>query len=131
MSHYKLASLLFSFILITTLCFAYIKSNKVIKKQINIQEALDYPIPEVIQRFMSDYDIGYDSAKLYERELKRYLILSAKNYPAELEMFSPEVDALWHTFIIFTKEYENYCNRVLGCFVHHYPGKHNLLKNNT
>ena len=31
------------------------------------------------------------------------------------------VDNYWHTFLLFTYEYEKFCKRVLGRFMHHAP----------
>ncbi|MGH4005353.1 MAG: hypothetical protein ACRDSO_14740, partial [Pseudonocardiaceae bacterium] len=31
------------------------------------------------------------------------------------------VDIGWHTFILYTREYASFCNRVAGRFVHHVP----------
>jgi hypothetical protein len=34
---------------------------------------------------------------------------------------SPIVDEAWHQFILFTREYAEYCNSVAGRFIHHEP----------
>lgn len=34
---------------------------------------------------------------------------------------SPEVDLGWHTFLLYTKEYAAFCERVAGRFIHHMP----------
>jgi hypothetical protein len=36
-------------------------------------------------------------------------------------MISPIVDEAWHTFILFTEEYENFCRNIVGKFLHHRP----------
>jgi hypothetical protein len=36
-------------------------------------------------------------------------------------MYSPKVDTIWHTHILFTKEYANFCTTVFGRFIHHTP----------
>lgn len=41
---------------------------------------------------------------------------------------SEEVDEVWHTFILHTKLYEEYCIRTFGALIHHnphYPSKQN------
>lgn len=32
-----------------------------------------------------------------------------------------EVDEVWHTFILFTREYADFCQRVAGGYLHHSP----------
>ena len=36
-------------------------------------------------------------------------------------MYSPKVDAIWHTHILYTKEYAAFCSEVFVRFVHHTP----------
>ena len=91
------------------------------EKDINIQQVMDYPIPHVIHRYCKDYGVSKEEAKVYERELKRYLILAAKSETTDMPMTSKEVDELWHTFLLFTKEYQKFCNESFGKFVHHVP----------
>jgi len=91
------------------------------KKKINIQKALDFPFTHIIQRYQKDYGVSLKTALEHERELKRFLIISAENHPDILGMFSPEVDNLWHTFLLFTKEYHKFCYDILGQFMHHVP----------
>lgn len=41
------------------------------------------------------------------------------------EKLSPPhiVDLAWHEFILFTRYYEQFCNKHYGRFIHHTPGK--------
>ncbi|MFF2531352.1 hypothetical protein ACFVS2_20830 [Brevibacillus sp. NPDC058079] len=52
-------------------------------------------------------------------ELKRYFIMCSvlKDVP----MFSEEVDEVWHTFILSTRDYEKFCYDFMGEFLHHHP----------
>jgi hypothetical protein len=34
---------------------------------------------------------------------------------------SPLVDIGWHTFILYTREYAEFCDRLAGFFIHHAP----------
>ncbi len=36
-------------------------------------------------------------------------------------MLSEIVDVLWHEFLLFTREYETFCKKGLGHFLHHTP----------
>ena len=90
------------------------------KRGIDIKKVMDYKMPHVIARYCKDYKVSNKAAKRYEIELKRYLILAADD-DEELDMFSAEVDNLWHTFLLFTKEYQEFCNVMFGKFIHHAP----------
>jgi len=53
-------------------------------------------------------------------EFKRYMSLIGLGYRG-LGMASPEIDAVWHTFILFTKDYAAFCQTAFGEFIHHIP----------
>jgi hypothetical protein len=36
-------------------------------------------------------------------------------------MTKEEIDEIWHTFILFTKEYQEFCNMLVGEYIHHEP----------
>lgn len=91
------------------------------KKKINIQKAMDFPFTHIIRRYQKDYGVSLETALEHERELKRFLIITAENHPESTDMFSPEVDDLWHTFLLFTTEYHQFCYDILGQFIHHVP----------
>jgi hypothetical protein len=52
-------------------------------------------------------------------ELKRYFLLNLilKRTP----MFSEEVDDIWHEMLMFTREYQNFCDAFTGSPIHHAP----------
>ena len=54
-------------------------------------------------------------------EWKRYVALSVLCRGVPLSMASTEVDEVWHYFILFTREYRDFCHQVLGRFLHHSP----------
>jgi hypothetical protein len=119
------------FILLSVISFIDCKKaatrNITPKKKIDITKALEYPIPHIIERYKKDYGVSDEAAKTHEKELKRYLILAAENSPKNVDMFSPTIDDLWHTFLLFTKDYEKYCKEMLGEFVHHVPKTHEKI----
>lgn len=84
-----------------------------------IRKAMKYPIDKVIFRYRQDTGLSEKEAKRHERELKRFLALSATSARG-YGMRGP-IDNLWHTFILFTHIYENFCSEVAGRFIHHFP----------
>lgn len=62
-----------------------------------------------------------ETAKENEIELKRYLTLCAfSRLPYGM---GGDLDDLWHTFIIFTKMYSDFCINCFGRFIHHSPNE--------
>jgi hypothetical protein len=75
---------------------------------------------DIVARYAKEKQIPLDVAREHEQELKRFLALCAIKRDAAYGMAGP-VDDLWHTFIIFTREYESFCRSVAGFFLHHVP----------
>ena len=40
-----------------------------------------------------------------------------------VSMPSQAVDVLWHEFILFTRQYDQFCKRALGSYLHHTPAE--------
>ena len=83
---------------------------------------IDFPMEHVVRRYAADHDVPMDLAVEHEIELKRYFALTALNPTHDYGMSGP-VDDLWHTFILFTKEYASFCENHIGRFLHHYPDR--------
>jgi hypothetical protein len=66
--------------------------------------------------------MGFSALQAQEAilEFKRYMALVGLGYRG-LGMVSPEVDEVWHAFILFTKDYAEFCRSVFGEFIHHVP----------
>ncbi|GMK38188.1 hypothetical protein PCCS19_12420 [Paenibacillus sp. CCS19] len=52
-------------------------------------------------------------------ELKRYFLMCAllRNVP----MYSTKADEVWHEMLMFTREYESFCQQFCGAYIHHAP----------
>lgn len=88
-----------------------------------VEYITEYDMTNMINRCKKDFHYSDDDMITLERELKRFLILCTieKNKDVEMGMYSNDVDNLWHTFILFTKEYAAFCNNVSERFIHHVP----------
>lgn len=84
-----------------------------------IKAAMSYDMSDVMQRYAEKTRLPPDVLKEHEREIKRFLALSAAN-PGKYGMRGP-LDELWHTFIIFTSSYARFCRLLGGGFIHHLP----------
>ena len=84
-------------------------------------------------RFLEAYDLWFVAERLERKglvsaermpqavlEFKRYMALVGLGYRG-LGMLSPEVDEVWHAFILFTREYAAFCQEAFGMFIHHVP----------
>lgn len=53
-------------------------------------------------------------------EFRKYMALISLGYQ-DLGMHSKEVDEVWHSFILFTTEYIDFCQKACGQMIHHRP----------
>lgn len=88
--------------------------------------ALIKPLPEVlacandavVERYQKDFGISRDDAMALFSDMKRFLWLAAVE---GVVAPPPKIDDAWHTFIIFTADYHEFCWRYFGRFMHHRP----------
>lgn len=106
-----------------------------IKNEVNlvsIEEALLYKNPSIVYKFMESYDVSYEDAEALLNETVKWLWLCAykakkiketgKKIPGLfIDSSMVMIDEMWHTFILFTNDYLNFCNNTLGLFIHHRP----------
>jgi len=94
-----------------------------------ISQVMQYEMPDIIKRCQKDFGYTDDDMLMLERELKRYLILCAlkENSEITINMYSADVDNLWHSFILFTKEYASFCDANGHHFIHHSPRVNDTL----
>jgi hypothetical protein len=85
-----------------------------------IQWGMAFPMEVITQRYSRDHGIPIKVARTHEQEIKRFLILCALNTDMPYAMRGP-MDNIWHTFLMFTKDYMSFCEGLAGGFIHHVP----------
>lgn len=96
----------------------------------NLNECLQYKNDKIVKRFSKIYKISFNESESIFVETKRWLwtcadyTLNHKN--TEVIEFSiidqiVFIDEMWHNFILFTSEYEAFCNEYFGFYLHHVP----------
>ncbi|GAA0916399.1 hypothetical protein [Nonomuraea longicatena] len=71
-------------------------------------------------RIVADRDLPSQDAEAVLEQALGFLYACARNPGAALTP-SPQVDIGWHTFLTYTREYERFCSKVAGRFIHHRP----------
>ncbi len=94
--------------------------------------AEEFNLDHVLARYRKEHGFSVDISKDHLREIIRFLSLSAtatrhKKYYG----MTGAVDELWHTFVIFTKDYAAFCNAVAGRFLHHVRENDGHMTENT
>jgi hypothetical protein len=95
-----------------------------------LEEVLRYKNDEVVHRFSSDHGIAKADAEEIFLETKRWLWLCASEMASAPDGIGERIpllsearvlDLMWHTFVIFTRDYAAFCQEYFGFFVHHHP----------
>ncbi len=122
--------ILTSFLLMAFVFFYNSCHKQEINKENTIQAIMAYPMNDIVKRCQKDYNYSDQDMVILEKELKRYFILSAVKTPhaGGTGMYSADVDNLWHTFILFTKDYADFCQKHMNRFIHHMPETENSKK---
>lgn len=84
-----------------------------------IEEVLEYQHPGVIRKLQEDEGMSKTEAEILFKDVLRFLILSARGGKKLLP--SKRIDIAWHTFILFTEDYHNFCYKFFDRFLHHRP----------
>ncbi len=90
---------------------------------------------DVAERYREDFPDNALSPEIAFRELLKYLWVCEKlaeekrqhpenrdlDFDIYIQSEMQEIDDLWHTFLLFTREYQQFCQENFGRFVHHVP----------
>jgi hypothetical protein len=78
--------------------------------------------PRIINCYEKNRSVGTDEAQRAFVAFKQFMVVAAAAAAAsETRAPSREIDEMWHTAILFTRAYEQFCARHLGQHVHHEP----------
>lgn len=66
-------------------------------------------------------ELSLKDRQLVARALRQYFLVYLKSGYRHVSMPSQVVDDLWHEFILYTKHYEQFCNKAFGRYMHHTP----------
>ena len=76
----------------------------------------------IISGFMERYDVSMEEATEIFIETKKWLYLASQS---ENSIFIDKplqiIDEMWHTFILHTRQYYNFCLNNFKKFIHHQP----------
>ena len=84
------------------------------------ERALNFDVDAVTKRLSKDHSFPFELSSELMIELKRFLVFCGVNRHVSVAIAGP-VDEAWHTFIIFTKKYHEFCDLVMGEYIHHQP----------
>ncbi len=100
-----------------------------------LEKVLEYKNPSVLARYLKDYPDNELKAEDAFNQVLKFLWLCQKyaadkknhpndeslNFMCAIHTEMTEIDDMWHTFILFTKDYTNFGMKYFGTYLHHAP----------
>jgi hypothetical protein len=101
-----------------------------------LNSALKYKNKSVIERFMKDYSVDRKMANMLFKDMIRYIWLGSFAQIADKNWWNKDdsimhaiplyqcmepFDEIWHTFILHTADYRDFCNKYFGRMIDHNP----------
>lgn len=84
------------------------------------QCAQEYDLSEIIEVHAKRYRQPIEDVSELKNSLLQWLAIAAV-YPSRQYSITGPIDNLWHTLILDTRKYTDFCNRCLGGYLHHVP----------
>ena len=96
-------------------------SRTLVDRSWSAQELIDDQLrARLVARIAREHGVDSPYAMRIVDQALGFLRLCAER-PGQGYAPAPEVDLGWHTFILYTAEYADFCQRVAGRFIHHSP----------
>ncbi len=93
-------------------------SGKVARPSATLERILRYENEALVVKLMKEHHLTRGEAYQLFKDTLRFLWLSVK-----VGNLTPttNLDKGWHTFILFTMDYQKFCHKYFGRFIHHRP----------
>jgi len=86
-------------------------------------EAMAYEAPFLIEKLQKDHIVeSVEEGEALFAEVKRYFVLARSDGSKIWQMHSLRIDEVWHQFVLFTRQYMDFCQRFFGGYIPHSPG---------
>lgn len=106
--------------------------GKTINRDLNLAQIMQYQNSDVISKFLDEWRVTKEEAQDVFNETKKFLFVAAmaQQQCLNLQIDAPIliIDKMWHTFILFTEEYSEFCHQNFGAMIHHMPFSKEDLK---
>lgn len=96
----------------------------------SLDRVLTYRHSGVVRRYCKEQHADLPEAEEVFREMLKFLYISYRAGTEEPEGFGfvvsaeiEKIDWMWHTFLLFTKDYADFCDNHFGFFLHHFPNE--------
>ena len=95
--------------------------DSVAAKSVSLANVMSYQNDAVVARIKRELGCSHEKAVSVFEDTKKFLWLCTEGAGSCIP--SPVIDEGWHTFLLFTKDYQDFCQKYLGKFIHHRPSR--------
>lgn len=102
---------------------------------LSLPEVLSYQHPAVVRRFIKDHPEKAEQAETLFSDLMRFFWASKRhaadrqrapqdddlNFVFIMDEEMRDIDQMWHVFLLYTKDYMDFCDKYFGEYLHHLP----------
>lgn len=88
--------------------------------KVDLNKIMRYENWRVVKRIQKDFGLSSAAAEELFTDTKKFLYVCATNPATRLGPTS-KIDDGWHTFLLFTRDYADFCKEHFGRFMHHQP----------
>ncbi len=107
--------------IIALMLFSYFWKKEQEKRQLRFIENYKFS-PVLIRRVKAQHDYLSDAdMKKVVQATRDYFYICNQAQGRMVAMPSEIVDVFWHEFLLFTREYQDFCKKGIGRFLHHTP----------
>lgn len=89
-------------------------------KRANFIRSYEWPTG-LLDKLEKKHGFGRKQSALVGQGLRSFFLAYLEGGRRYVAMPSQVADDLWHEFILYTREYKNFCDRAFGGFLHHTP----------
>ena len=91
-----------------------------VDRPFDLDRVMAYQPPMLlVDKYVRDYGVSQSDTFEHFEEVKKFLAVCASD---RSRSFAPSkaLDEMWHTFVLFTPDYHQFCS-LLGGYIHHRP----------
>jgi hypothetical protein len=92
-----------------------------------LDAARSFDMKNIVDRYCKEQNESIERGNKIADELRHFLILCALDKSKGYAIRNP-IDEMWHIFIIFTKDYFNFCRKLGRPYIHHAPTEEGTKK---
>lgn len=85
------------------------------------EDVTAYQFPALVDRLQKKLSLSKNDAEHLFKDMLMFLFLTGTNKSNIKYSPSDIIDEAWHMFLIFTREYAEFCQKYFGYFIHHRP----------